>query len=79
VHRLALAEGQVAPDDDLLAPRFYAPAGLPLAAITDMVAARGHGRRHWVMGSGDEQMAAAMKRMYQRGRIGPLWDLLVPS
>ena len=35
--------------------------------------------RRWVIGSGDERMAAAMKRLYQRGRIGPLWELLVSA
>ena len=78
MHRLARAEGQLSPGDDLLAPRFYAPAGLPVEAIAQMVARRGRGRRRWVIGSGDEQMAATMKRMYQRGRVGPLWELLVP-
>ena len=49
---------------------------LPVETIAEMVAWRG--RRHWVIGSGDEQIAAAMKRMYQRGRNGPLCELLVP-
>jgi radical SAM superfamily enzyme YgiQ (UPF0313 family) len=79
LHALALAQGQVAPTDDLLAPRFYAPAGLPVGAIAELVAARGRGRRNWVIGSGDERMATAMKRLYQRGRIGPLWELLVSA
>ena len=79
LHRTAVREGQVAPQDDLLTPRFYAPAGLPLETLAEMVATRSRGRRHWVIGSGNEQMAAAMTRMYQRGRIGPLWDLLVPT
>ncbi len=79
LHAVALAEGQVDPGDDLLAPRFYAPAGLPVAAIAELVAARSGGRRNWVIGSGDARMAAAVKRMYQRGRIGPLWELLVSA
>ncbi|MBN2577090.1 MAG: radical SAM protein [Deltaproteobacteria bacterium] len=79
LHRIAVRQGQVAPQDDLLAPRFYGPAGLPVEAIAEMVATRSRGRRHWVIGSGNEQMAAAMKRMYRRGRTGPLWDLLVPT
>jgi radical SAM superfamily enzyme YgiQ (UPF0313 family) len=79
LHQIALREGQVGPADDLLPPRFYAPAGLAVQAIADMVTTRARGRRHWVIGSGDEQMAAAMKRLYQHGRTGPLWELLVPS
>jgi radical SAM superfamily enzyme YgiQ (UPF0313 family) len=79
MHDVALGEGQVAPGDDLLTPRFYTPAGLSLDATAEMVATRARGRRHWVVGSGDDQMAATIKRMYQRGRIGPLWDLLVSA
>jgi radical SAM superfamily enzyme YgiQ (UPF0313 family) len=77
LHAQAVREGQVDASDDLLAPRFYAPAGLPLEAIREMVAARARGRRHWVFGSGDAAMAAVVKRMYQRGHVGPLWDHLV--
>ena len=79
LYATALDEGQVEPGQNLLTPRFYAPAGLPVETIAEMVAARSGGRRNWVVGSGDEKMAAAIKRMYQRGRIGPLWELLVPS
>jgi radical SAM superfamily enzyme YgiQ (UPF0313 family) len=79
MHQIALREGQVVASDDLLAPRFYVPAALSLDAISEMVVSRSRGRRHWVVGSGDDQMAAAIQRMYRRGRIGPLWDLLVPT
>jgi len=79
LHAIALAEGQVGAGDDLLAPRFYTPAGLSADAIGEMVLARSQGRRHWVVGSGDDKMAALMKRMYQRGQVGPLWDRLVPG
>lgn len=76
---IALAQHQIAPHDDLLAPRFFVADGLATPAIAEMVTARARGRRNWVIGSGDEHMAATMKRMYQRGRIGPLWELLVPA
>jgi radical SAM superfamily enzyme YgiQ (UPF0313 family) len=79
LHAIALAEGQVAPDDDLLAPRFYAPRSLSVERTAELVAARSRGRRSWVIGSGDERMATTMKRLYQRGRIGPLWELLVST
>jgi radical SAM superfamily enzyme YgiQ (UPF0313 family) len=77
VHAQAVREGQVDANDDLLAPRFYAPAGVSVESIGKMVTARARGRRHWVIGSGDADMAAIIKRMYQRGHTGPLWDRLV--
>ena len=77
VHASAVREGQVDANDDLLAPRFYAPDAIGVETISRMVTARARGRRHWVIGSGDADMAAVIKRMYQRGHIGPLWDRLV--
>jgi radical SAM superfamily enzyme YgiQ (UPF0313 family) len=77
VHALAVREGQVGAGDDLLAPRFYAPPGLSVETIDKLVKARARGRRHWVIGSGDAEMAAIIKRMYKRGTVGPLWDRLV--
>lgn len=77
VHQIAVREGQIGSTDDLLEPRFYSPAGFARDTIEDLVTTRSRGRRHWVVGSGDSQMAAIMKRMYQRGQVGPLWDRLV--
>jgi hypothetical protein len=52
-------------------------ASIGLDAMASMVNARARGRRHWVTGSGSAEMARSIKRMYQRGRVGPLWDRLV--
>jgi radical SAM superfamily enzyme YgiQ (UPF0313 family) len=79
LHATAVREGQVRAGEDLLTPRFYAPAGLPVEDIAELVSARRRGRRNWVVGSGDDQMAAASQRLYQRGHVGPLWELLVSA
>jgi radical SAM superfamily enzyme YgiQ (UPF0313 family) len=79
LYAIALSEGQIAPTDDLLEPRFFVPTGIPVDAIAARVTARARGRRHWVIGSGSAEMGQAIKRMYQRGRIGPLWDRLVTA
>jgi radical SAM superfamily enzyme YgiQ (UPF0313 family) len=77
VHAQAMREGQVDANDDLLVPRFYNSPSVGVDTIGTMVKDRARGRRHWVIGSGDAEMAALIKRMYQRGRVGPLWDRLV--
>ena len=79
LHAIALREGQISANDDLLEPRFYNPAGIAIDAIATMVTGRARGRRHWITGSGSAEMARAIRRMYQRGRIGPLWDRLVTT
>jgi radical SAM superfamily enzyme YgiQ (UPF0313 family) len=77
VHAQAIREGQVGANDDLLVPRFYNSPAVGVDTIGKMVGERARGRRHWVIGSGDAEMATLIKRMYQRGRVGPLWDRLV--
>jgi radical SAM superfamily enzyme YgiQ (UPF0313 family) len=77
VHAQAIREGQVEASDELLAPRFYNSPAIDVETIGAMVKDKARGRRHWVIGSGDAEMAALIKRMYQRGRVGPLWDRLV--
>ncbi|WP_242392188.1 B12-binding domain-containing radical SAM protein [Anaeromyxobacter oryzisoli] len=73
---LARAAGQIAPGQNLLAPVFYEPAAISLAAIAERVARRAAGRRGWIVGSGSER-AAALQRMYEHGHTGPLWEKLV--
>ena len=77
LHTIALQEGQITSEDELIEPRFYVPAGISLERMSAMVTERAQGRRHWVTGSGSAEMAQVLKRMYQRGRTGPLWDRLV--
>ena len=79
LHAIALREGQISANDDLLEPRFYNSAGIAMDAIAAMVTGRARGRRHWITGSGSAEMAEAIRRMYQSGLIGPLWDRLVTA
>ncbi|HYD39822.1 MAG TPA: radical SAM protein [Anaeromyxobacter sp.] len=74
--RLALADGQLRPGQDLLAPVFYEPPGLPVAAIAEAIAKRSGGRRAWIHGAGSEQADTIVERLHARGRVGPLWEML---
>ena len=73
----AREDGQVAPGDDLLAPRYYEPPALPLRALAERVARRAEGKPGWVLGNGRDRLAGAAERLYARGRVGPLWELLL--
>jgi len=77
--RMARQDGQVAPDDDLLASTFYRPPGLPLADIEARLRARAAGRRNWVVGDGEERTRQATARLYGRGATGLLWEHLVST
>jgi radical SAM superfamily enzyme YgiQ (UPF0313 family) len=78
LHLAALREGQVSPSDPLLLPRFYQSPGVDPEALAQLVREHAAGRRHWIVGSGDEEMASIVERMHKRGRIGPLWERIIP-
>jgi hypothetical protein len=78
LHELALRQGQVKPDQDLLDPTFYRPSAIGTDEISGMVAERAKGRLNWVIGSGDDAMSRMTARMRRRGMIGPLWDRIIP-
>jgi len=77
MHRLALEEGQISPDQDLLEPVFYRPPGVSqeeMERLTEQAAAR---RFAWVLGSGGERQVDMLQRMYKRGYTGPCWEKLI--
>ncbi len=77
LYSLALEEGSISDDDDLLEPVFYQAQGISPEQIIHMVRERSSGRTNWIVGAGGEQTQKILKRMYQRGRTGPLWEMLI--
>jgi len=78
LQRIAAAEGKLAPQADLLAPRYYASDAVSSDEILAAVRAGARQRPWWVVGSGGARVARTLQRMYQRGHSGPLWEKLVP-
>jgi radical SAM superfamily enzyme YgiQ (UPF0313 family) len=74
---LARQEGQVGPDQDLLAPVFYRSKGIEAQEIISRVQKQARGRMNWVYGDGGEKSERIVARMHARGRSGPLWELLL--
>lgn len=77
LHGIAVKEGAVAPDDDLIEPRFYISPQLGPDALISEVASHARSRGNWVVPSlgirSDPALLAALRRM---GHKGPLWDML---
>ena len=73
---LALAEGVVDPEDDLLIPRFYFAPGLDAAQVWKLIDENGDDRR-WVLPHRMQTLQPFMRRLRQRGAKGPLWERLV--
>lgn len=77
LHRIAVEERIVDPDDDLLAPKFYVAETIGEEALLERVVAHAKSRSNWVVpGLGirsDPEILSALRR---RGHRGLLWDML---
>ncbi|MFH1981172.1 MAG: lipid biosynthesis B12-binding/radical SAM protein [Pseudomonadota bacterium] len=77
LYGLALEEGQIAADQNLLAPVFYRSPHLDDGAMIARVKQRAAGRPNWVIGAGGKETAAILSKMYEKGYTGPLWEYLI--
>jgi len=77
LHGVAVSEGVVNADDDLLRPRFYVSGTIGVRELTSAVRAHAERRPKWVVPAlgirSDPVVLAALRR---NGHRGPLWDLL---
>jgi radical SAM superfamily enzyme YgiQ (UPF0313 family) len=77
LHGIAVSDGVVAADDDLLRPRFYISPAIGGEELTAAVAGHARGRPNWVVPAlGIRSDPALLSRLRRSGRRGPLWDLL---
>jgi len=77
LYHLALEEGQIGPDQDLLPPVFYRSKGIGKEEISERVKRQARGRMNWVHGDGGQQTERIVTRMYAHGHAGPLWEQLL--
>jgi radical SAM superfamily enzyme YgiQ (UPF0313 family) len=73
----ALADGQIDAQQDLLAPVYYHTDTISSDDIVTTVQTRSRNRINWVVGSGGEETAQLLTRLYDRGYTGPLWEYLI--
>jgi radical SAM superfamily enzyme YgiQ (UPF0313 family) len=77
IHDIAVREGQITIDQNLLEPVFYRSPALNLDQIINRLRERASTRSHWVLGSGNEKTASIVSRLHARGHCGPLWEKLI--
>ena len=77
LYDLALQEGMIAPDQDLLEPVFYQSTAIGRDEILQRVVATARGRDNWVIGAGGDETGELLERMYEKGFTGPLWEYLI--
>jgi hypothetical protein len=73
---MAVAEGKIEAGAHLLHSVFYQPDSIDLPAIATLVEQQASGRRNWVTGSGDTQVAETIRILHRRNFTGPLWEFL---
>lgn len=77
LYRIALKEGQVQADSSILEPIFYRSPMVGPEEIVKQLNEKAGGRINWITGSGGEDTANIIRRLYQRGHTGPMWDYLI--
>lgn len=77
LHRTALDEKVLDPDDDLLQPKFYVSDSVGVDTLRETVAKHAGDRPNWVVpGLGLRSDPAILSALRRRGHRGPLWDKL---
>ncbi len=79
IHEIAIREGQITREQNLLAPVFYSSPGLSLDTIMEKVTLCAAGRPHWILAGGSGESGRVVSRLHARGHSGPLWEHLIPG
>jgi radical SAM superfamily enzyme YgiQ (UPF0313 family) len=77
LYEIALREGQVSADQDLLQPVFYRSTHITDKEIMQTVEDHSGGRFNWIVGSGENKTTRVVPKLYARGFSGPLWEHLI--
>ena len=77
LYDIALSEGQISKDDNMLKPVFYQNRSLSSAEIITRVSRYAKGRMNWIIGAGGEKTAKILAKMHDHGYSGPLWEHLI--
>ncbi len=77
LYDIAVSEGQISSSTPLLEPCFYGSREIAQEEILLRLEMHARGRSNWVVGSGGDNTAAIVARLYERGHTGPLWEYLI--
>jgi radical SAM superfamily enzyme YgiQ (UPF0313 family) len=77
LYEIAVREGQIETQTNLLGPAFYWSPALHREAAMNRIKDHAAGRENWVVGSGPPLMYKMLARLHARGHVGPLWEHLV--
>jgi len=74
---LAVQEGQITKDTNLLLPTFYWSHLIPREKALAIVEDKTRGLRNWHVGAKADETNKILARLYGRGHVGPLWERII--
>jgi radical SAM superfamily enzyme YgiQ (UPF0313 family) len=77
LYDVALREGQIAAEQNILSPVFYRSGEISVTEIMQMVENHANGRLNWLIGAGEAKATRVLPKLYRRGFTGPLWEYLI--
>ena len=77
LYEIAVSEGQIEKGASILEPVFYRSPLIDSDEIVRQVRLEAAERINWVIGTGGQDTAEIIRRLYQRGRCGPMWEYLI--
>src|SRR5208282_315267 len=77
LYDVALREGQIAAEQNILPPVFYRSGEISVTEIMQMVENHANGRPNWLIGAGEAKATRVLPKLYRRGFTGPLWEYLI--
>lgn len=77
IHSIALKEGSISPETNLMGPVFYTPKGLTHEEISDLLNTSARGRVNWITPLIAPRIDKITRRMYDMGHTGVLWERLI--
>ena len=77
LYDIAVSEGQVRSDQNLLEPVFYHSRSIHTDTIIERVKEQAADRINWIIGSGGDETARIITRLFAYGHTGPLWEFLI--
>lgn len=72
LQQIAIAEGRISPEDDLLLPTYYISDSVDQTKLREKAALTG---KRWIFP--DDNLSGIMSKMRSRGKKGPLWEYLI--
>jgi radical SAM superfamily enzyme YgiQ (UPF0313 family) len=77
LYEIAVNEGQIEEGLSILEPVFYRSPLIDSDEIVRQVRQAAGERINWIIGAGGEDSAEIIRRLYQRGHCGPMWEYLI--